>query len=47
MNLTSGEVAVVLVACAVVIGAIFVLYRRGIFGGTKVEQKTPVTAAKE
>jgi hypothetical protein len=32
MNLSTGELALVLAGCVLVIGAIVVLWRRGVFG---------------
>jgi hypothetical protein len=35
LNLTVGEATLVLAGCAAAIGAVWVLFRRGIFGGAK------------
>jgi len=46
MELTTNQVVLVLLGCAAAIAGIFVLYRRGVFGKAKVEDKTPVGATK-
>ena len=46
LNLTTGEAALVLAGCAVVIGAVWALFRRGVFGGAKAESQTPAGSAK-
>jgi len=46
MNLSTGEMAVVFGLCASLIGVVFVLYRRGVFGKAKVEETTAVGSAK-
>jgi len=38
MSLSSSEVALVLAGCVVVIGAVWALYRRGVFGPAKVTE---------
>ena len=38
MNLSSSEVALVLAGCVVLIGAVWALYQRGVFGPAKVTQ---------
>ena len=40
-NLSTGEAALVLAVCAVVIGGVFVLFRRGVFGGAKADAAAP------
>jgi hypothetical protein len=48
LNLSTGEATLVLAGCVVVIGAVFVLFRRGIFGGAKADgqPQTPAGSAK-
>jgi hypothetical protein len=38
MGLSSNEIALVLAGCVVLIGAVWALYRRGIFGPAKVTE---------
>jgi hypothetical protein len=47
MNLSTNEAVLVLLGCVVAIGAIWVLYRRGLFGGAKVEDKTPAGSSRQ
>ena len=46
MGLSTTGVMVVLVGCAVVIGTVYVLYRRGVFGPAKTENAAPANSAK-
>jgi hypothetical protein len=46
LNLTTGEATLLLAGCAVVIGTVWVLFRRGVFGGAKADSQTPAGTAK-
>ena len=44
--MTGGMTAAVLVGTVAVIGAVYALYKRGVFGGAKAEDQTPAGSAK-
>ncbi len=44
--MTGGMTAAVLVGAVALIGTVYALYRRGLFGGAKVEDQTPAGSAK-
>jgi hypothetical protein len=45
--MSGGMTAAVLVGAVALIGTVYALYRRGVFGGSKSEVQTPVGSAKQ
>ena len=44
--MSTGLTAAVLVGAVALIGAVYALYKRGVFGGAKVQDQTPAGSAK-